>query len=93
MADNPYLNEDERHGVKLIREAFGDSIPEDLNTEYNLRRWWLGHDGNMTVIEEKLSIYLKNRKLLGFEDPKFVETFYERKVNNNNNFHNHKWTN
>jgi len=79
MADNPYLNEDERHGVKLIREAFGDSIPEDLNTEYNLRRWWLGHDRNITVIEEKLSMYLKNRKLLGFEDPKFVETFYERK--------------
>ncbi|KAE9554844.1 hypothetical protein FO519_001959 [Halicephalobus sp. NKZ332] len=79
MADNPHLDEGEKQGIKLIREALGDRIPEDLDTDYNLKRWWLGHDRNVTIIEEKMSMYLRNRKLLGFEEPRFMETFYERK--------------
>lgn len=80
MVDLPNLTEEERHGIKLIREAFGDRIPEDLNTDFNLRRWWIGHDKNISVIEEKMSLYLKNRKLLGFQDPDFVTNFYDREV-------------
>uniref|UniRef100_A0AC34RJE2 CRAL-TRIO domain-containing protein n=1 Tax=Panagrolaimus sp. JU765 TaxID=591449 RepID=A0AC34RJE2_9BILA len=78
MVDPPNLTEEERHGVKLIREAFGDRIPENLNTDFNLRRWWIGHDKNISTIEEKMSLYLKNRKILGFQDPDFVANFYER---------------
>uniref|UniRef100_A0A7E4ZXL9 CRAL-TRIO domain-containing protein n=1 Tax=Panagrellus redivivus TaxID=6233 RepID=A0A7E4ZXL9_PANRE len=75
------LTDDERHGVTRIREVLGDHIPEDLDTDFNLRRWWHGHDHNIETISEKISLYLKNRKVLGFDNPKFVEEFYEREDN------------
>uniref|UniRef100_A0A914XY23 CRAL-TRIO domain-containing protein n=1 Tax=Panagrolaimus superbus TaxID=310955 RepID=A0A914XY23_9BILA len=78
MSDHHGLNDDERQGIAKIREVLGENIPEQLNTDFNLRRWWLGHDRNIDVIHEKMSLYLKNRKVLKFDDPQFFETFYDR---------------
>jgi hypothetical protein len=76
-----YLTEQELEGVRKIREVMGGSIPQDLDTDFNLRRWWNGHHQDLTVIKEKFSSYLHNRRLMGFERPDFVDTFYQREVN------------
>uniref|UniRef100_A0A914E7D2 CRAL-TRIO domain-containing protein n=1 Tax=Acrobeloides nanus TaxID=290746 RepID=A0A914E7D2_9BILA len=73
-----YLTEQELEGVRKIREVMGGSIPQDLDTEFNLRRWWNGHHQDLTVIKEKFSSYLHNRRLMGFERPDFADTFYQR---------------
>uniref|UniRef100_A0AC35G0M4 CRAL-TRIO domain-containing protein n=1 Tax=Panagrolaimus sp. PS1159 TaxID=55785 RepID=A0AC35G0M4_9BILA len=78
MSYHHNLSDDESQGIAKIREVLGEHIPENLNTDFNLRRWWIGHDRNIDIIHEKMSLYLKNRKVLKFDDQKFFETFYER---------------
>ena len=80
MPESHILSDDERRGIAKIREIMGEHIPENLNTDFNLRRWWIGHDRNIDLIHEKISLYLKNRKVLGFDDPQFFEGFYDREV-------------
>lgn len=74
------LTDEERQGIVQIREVLGEQIPKELNTEFNLLRWWNGHDRNIDIIHEKMSLYLKNRKILGFDNPNFYENFYNREV-------------
>uniref|UniRef100_A0AC34FRN3 CRAL-TRIO domain-containing protein n=1 Tax=Panagrolaimus sp. ES5 TaxID=591445 RepID=A0AC34FRN3_9BILA len=50
MSDHHGLTDDERQGIAKIREVLGEHIPEQLNTDFNLRRWWLGHDRNIDVL-------------------------------------------
>lgn len=75
-----FLNEHELEGVRKIREVMCGTIPPELDTDFNLRRWWNGHNQDLTIIKEKFSSYLHNRKLLGFDRADFVETFYQREV-------------
>lgn len=75
-----FLSEEELEGVRKIRDVMGGKIPEALDTDFNLRRWWNGHNRDLDVIQEKMSTYIRNRKLLGFDRPNFVESFYNRKV-------------
>ncbi|TMS36491.1 hypothetical protein L596_003641 [Steinernema carpocapsae] len=79
MASSKYLSADELAGVAEIRKAFTGRIPSLLDTDFNLRRWWNGHNRHMNVITERFDSYLKNRKVMGFDEPNFIETFYQKK--------------
>ncbi|KAK0396881.1 hypothetical protein QR680_001897 [Steinernema hermaphroditum] len=73
-----FLSTDELAGVGQIRQAFKGRIPALLDTDFNLRRWWNGHGRNLAVITEKFDSYLKNRKVMGFDEPGFMESFYNK---------------
>uniref|UniRef100_A0A914VGD9 CRAL-TRIO domain-containing protein n=1 Tax=Plectus sambesii TaxID=2011161 RepID=A0A914VGD9_9BILA len=71
------LTDEEKAGVSKIRDAMKGKIPRDLDTDYNLRRWWSGNHGKMADIVPRMSLYIENRRVLGFDRPDFLETFYE----------------
>ena len=41
------LSAEERSGVAAIRERLGDKISTDLDTDFNLARWWRGYHGDI----------------------------------------------
>lgn len=77
------LTDEEKAGVAKIREAMKGKIPSDLDTDFNLRRWWTGNHGKLADIVPRMSLYIDNRRVLGFDRPDFLDTFYENEKTKN----------
>lgn len=74
--DKPYVfTEDEKRGIKAIRQRMGDIIPAELNTDLNLKRWVNGWKGDIEEIEPRFKAYLENRKAAGFDRDDFEERY------------------
>jgi hypothetical protein len=72
-----YITDDELVGIGKIRDRLG-TIPSDLDTDFNLRRWWVGYHGRLDEIATNFDRYVRNRRALGFDQPDFIDTFFIR---------------
>jgi len=76
-ADCYKLTEEELKQVKELRSIFHEKIPEDLDTDLNLRRWVHGWKGQMDEIEPRLKLYIQNRKAAKYDQPNHLDTFFD----------------
>ncbi|MFH4980704.1 hypothetical protein AB6A40_007413 [Gnathostoma spinigerum] len=60
------LSADDIQGAKLLREKLKD-IPQELNTDYYLARWWKSYDGDFQMIEKRFSELINHRRGFGYD--------------------------
>uniref|UniRef100_A0A914V671 CRAL-TRIO domain-containing protein n=1 Tax=Plectus sambesii TaxID=2011161 RepID=A0A914V671_9BILA len=71
------LSAAELDDVNKLRSRMNGDIPAQLNTDFHLRRWINAYDGDLDGCVNKFREYLENRRVLGYDQPNFVNEFYQ----------------
>lgn len=71
------LSQSELDAVNQLRTKMNGTIPSNLDTDFQLRRWTNAYEGNLDGCAAKFTEYLENRHVLGFDKPEFVTNFYQ----------------
>ncbi|CEF63240.1 CRAL-TRIO domain and GOLD domain-containing protein [Strongyloides ratti] len=62
----PFDDETLNH-AKLLRKKFNSFLPEDINTDFHMARWYRMYKGNEETMEIKLKEYIRHRKSFNYE--------------------------
>uniref|UniRef100_A0A914WB03 CRAL-TRIO domain-containing protein n=1 Tax=Plectus sambesii TaxID=2011161 RepID=A0A914WB03_9BILA len=77
MTWQQYLSSEELRGIQEIRQTLANSIPADLDTDFNLARWWRAYHGDVKKIAEVIPMYDASRRAAGFVGDNFIERYFE----------------
>lgn len=64
-----------------LRAELGSVLCPEHNTDFHLRRWLIGYDGDVNKAADKYREYTKIRKSLGYDDFSNVKRLYDDKTN------------
>ncbi|KAL3110587.1 hypothetical protein niasHT_016224 [Heterodera trifolii] len=69
------MNEEKR---RQLIERVQHVLPTEQLTEFNMDRWLESYGEDIDLCEKMVHDYLKNRKVLGFDEPNFFNGFYSK---------------
>ncbi|WKY17318.1 hypothetical protein Q1695_001709 [Nippostrongylus brasiliensis] len=67
--------------VAALRTALGSDLCAEHDTDFHLRRWIVGYEGDANKAAEKYREYKRIRHSLGYDNLENVQKLYEDKTN------------